>query len=526
MAAFATAKEMCALMMVSDRSAKGISAWGFPESLLGQRRMAFCLWCLAEQPSGILEIEDLTRHQRYWRHPIVVEDRVRFYAGFPLVSNRRIIGAICVADRSPGSLNSDQMHTLRCLAEAAAAMIVQGQSMNPQDTYVLCRAEQRCWTVLVCSDVLGKLHHGLDLFTALELELPAGVPGETDMYTYALGGKCFDVVLRGKCGGLKRIRFIPTVPKGDTSIFAQQGLREQPTYLALVQDASLGDDMTSGVTIIERTGQHAGVVFGDMLGQGSFGTVYEAQWQNRHVAVKVIANVAEAAEPIEAIIGKELRHPHVVETYSFERNPNKRGEAWILLEFCGGGSLLQAVRQGVFKDAARQGGFIMEKVIATALQIAQGMEYLHSRDVLHSDLNCSNVLLTTEGSVKISDFGLSRAFCGQTQATETFGTLSHAPPELVGKGKLTKGADVYAFGVMLVELTRGEKAYQGLQQFQIMYAKLCTDLKSYQLNSPEGTPEPLVSLGRACMQRDHKLRPPFPEVVARLQALQNTVASS
>ena len=55
MAAFATSKEMCALMMVSNRSAKGISAWGFPESLLGQRRMAFCLWCLAGQPSGILE---------------------------------------------------------------------------------------------------------------------------------------------------------------------------------------------------------------------------------------------------------------------------------------------------------------------------------------------------------------------------------------------------------------------------------------------------------------------------------------
>ena len=525
MAAFAASKEMCALMMVSNRSAKGISAWGFPESLLGQRRMAFCLWCLAGQPSGILEIEDLARHPRYWRHPIVVEDRIRFYAGFPLMSNRRIIGAICVADRSPGSLNSDQRHTLQCLAEAAAAMIMQGQSMNSQDTYVLCRAEQRCWTVLACSDVLGKLQHGQDLFAALELELPAGVPGEADMYTYALGGECFDVVLRGQHGELKRIRFTPTVPKGDTSFFAQQGLREQPTYLALVQEASRGD-VLSGVTIIERTGQHAGVVFGDMLGRGSFGTVYEAQWQNRHVAVKVIPNVAEAAEPIEAIIGKELRHPHVVETYSFERNPNKRGEAWILLEFCAGGSLLQAVRQGHFKDVSREGGFIIERVVVTALQIAQGMEYLHSRDVLHSDLNCSNVLLTSEGSAKISDFGLSRAFCGQTQATETFGTLSHAPPELIGKGKLSKGADVYAFGVILVELTRGERAYQGMQQYQIMYAKLCTDMDSYRLSFPDGTHESLVSLGRACMQQDHKLRPSFPEVVARLQALKNTIASS
>ncbi|CAK0768637.1 hypothetical protein CVIRNUC_003584 [Coccomyxa viridis] len=262
-----------------------------------------------------------------------------------------------------------------------------------------------------------------------------------------------------------------------------------------------------------------------MLGRGSFGTVYEAQWQARHVAVKVIPNVAEAAEPIEAIIGKKLRHAHVVETYSFERNPHKKGEAWILLEFCGGGSLLQAVRKGTFKDAAGRGGFNIARVVGTALEIAQGMDYLHSRDVLHSDLNCSNVLLTTEGAAKISDFGLSRAFCGQTQATETFGTLSHAPPELVGKGKLSRGADVYAFGVMLVELTRGERAYQGLQPFQVMYAKLCADKESYQLTFPEDTPEPLVSLGRACMQRDHKLRPPFPEVVARLQALRSRVAT-
>lgn len=514
MAARATTKDMCALMLISNRSAKGISSWGIPEAVLGQRRMAFCLWCLAGQPPDYLEIDDLARHPRYWRHPIVLEDRVRFYAGFPLCSDGQPIGAICVADTSPGLLTDDQRETLRCLAEAAAHMIVQGQGMNPRDAHVLCRAERRSWTVLVCSQSLAELIHGQDLFAGLELELPTEVPEEANMYTCALGRECFDVVARDRKGALTRIRFTPTSPQGNT----QQGSRDAPGYLALVQRADEGERL--GVTRVEGAAQHTGVIFGNMLGRGSFGTVYEAQWQNRQVAVKVVPNVAEAAEPIEAIIGKELRHGNVVETYSFERNPAKKGEAWILLEYCGGGSLLQAVRRGDFKDAAGPGGFSQARVLRTALQIAQGMEYLHSRDVLHSDLNCSNVLLTAEGLAKISDFGLSRAFCGQTQATETFGTLSHAPPELVGKGKLSKSADVYAFGVMLVELTRGERAYQGLQQFQIMYAKLCTDTNSYRLTFPDGTPEPLVSLGRSCMQREHKQRPSWPEVVARLQALQ------
>ena len=517
MAALATSKEMCALMLIANRSAKGISAWGFPDALVGQRRMAFCLWCLAEQPPNHLEIGDLTRHTRYWRHPIVVKDRVKFYAGYPLCSNRETIGAICVADKSPGMLSDEQKDTLHALAEAATHLIDRGQSMNSPNAHVLCRAEQRGWTIIACSDVLGgKLHCGQDLFTGLQIEPPTEVPG-LGMYACALGRECFDVVAIGEGGGFNRIRFTPTVPKGAASQCTHQGSRERPTYLAMIEVISQSENLTSGLTIIDSPGQRAGIAFGDMLGRGSFGTVYEARWQDRHVAVKVIPNMEEAAESIEAIIGKRLQHAHVVETYSFERNPEKKGEAWILLEFCSGGSLLTAIRRGDYRDASDPGGFNMAKVVGTALQIAQGMEYLHAHDVLHLDLNCSNVLLTADGTAKISDFGLSRAFCGQTQATETFGTLSHAPPELVGKGKLSKGADVYAFGVMLVELTKGERAYQGLQQFQIMYAKLCTDMDSYQLSFPEGTPEPLVTLGRACMQRDHKLRPSFSDVVSRLE---------
>jgi len=86
--------------------------------------------------------------------------------------------------------------------------------------------------------------------------------------------------------------------------------------------------------------------------------------------------------------------------------------------------------------------------------------HLHSVDVLHADLNGNNVLLSKpdpEKSVfhaKVSDFGLSRSYHGHTTiATQTYGTVTHMPPELLIDGRLSKAANVYAFGVMLWELT-------------------------------------------------------------------------
>lgn len=88
--------------------------------------------------------------------------------------------------------------------------------------------------------------------------------------------------------------------------------------------------------------------------------------------------------------------------------------------------------------------------------VACGMQYLHSRNVLHGDLKAANVLLSSNqlapfGEVaKVSDFGLSRSLNnGQThRSTRTVGTVSHMPPELLRVGKKSPAGDVYAFGVM------------------------------------------------------------------------------
>ena len=104
-----------------------------------------------------------------------------------------------------------------------------------------------------------------------------------------------------------------------------------------------------------------------------------------------------------------------------------------------------------------------------AHDIASGMAYLHSRQVLHGDLKCENVLLaeapesSTEVVVaKVADFGLSRNLVvGQTHlSTQSHGTVTHMAPELLERGRLSRASDVYSFGILLWELVNRKRPFE------------------------------------------------------------------
>ena len=99
----------------------------------------------------------------------------------------------------------------------------------------------------------------------------------------------------------------------------------------------------------------------------------------------------------------------------------------------------------------------MHAVYETLLEVACAIDYLHNMDILHADLNGNNVLLVScnrgarRFTAKVSDFGLSRMVNDVVQ-TGTTGTPTHMPPELLADGDLSKGTDVYAFGVIMVRV--------------------------------------------------------------------------
>ncbi|KAK9865056.1 hypothetical protein WJX84_001824, partial [Apatococcus fuscideae] len=165
------------------------------------------------------------------------------------------------------------------------------------------------------------------------------------------------------------------------------------------------------------------VKVGPLLGAGSYGRVYKGTWQGATVAVKVIEHMQTAKTAptidgtktlLEAIVSIELSHPSVVHTYKFDTipvmtsrlDPAKQAaasaaggsiplETWLVLEWCDQGSLQAYVDKGSFRKDPMRGTVHMTNLLATAKEIAGGMAYLHSQDLMHGDLTASNILLAS-----------------------------------------------------------------------------------------------------------------------------------
>jgi WD40 repeat protein len=198
------------------------------------------------------------------------------------------------------------------------------------------------------------------------------------------------------------------------------------------------------------------------LGKGGMGVVYLA-WQtslNRPVALKMVRAGAQAGPEerarfrLEAEAVARLRHPHIVQVYEVGEVD---GCPYLALEHVDGGSLAQQLTGAPLP--ARQAAWLVE-VLARAIHAA------HQKGVIHRDLTPANILLTTDGTPKITDFGLAKLVVGGgptlTRRGAVLGTPSYMAPEQA-EGKVeTVGpaADVYALGAILYECLTGRPPFK------------------------------------------------------------------
>ncbi|EFN50522.1 hypothetical protein CHLNCDRAFT_29026, partial [Chlorella variabilis] len=150
-------------------------------------------------------------------------------------------------------------------------------------------------------------------------------------------------------------------------------------------------------------------------------------------------------------------------------------------------------------------------ILLCLLDAARGLEYLHSCNIMHGDLKPQNVLLKTAGNdrrgfvCKLGDFGLSRML-PETQThvnTGSYGTVTHASPELLTDGRLTKASDVFAFGILLWELVTGLRLFPDMHHMQIIVQ---VTQKGYRPPIPADFPPPLADLVRRCWAEDPRAR--------------------
>jgi serine/threonine-protein kinase len=201
-----------------------------------------------------------------------------------------------------------------------------------------------------------------------------------------------------------------------------------------------------------------------LVARGGMATVYLAEDNrlDRKVAIKVIhphlANDKSFREKFvrEAKIAARLSHPNLVNVFDQAED----GEVvFLAMEYVSGITLRDALDKFGALSASRALD-VFEPMVA-ALAAA------HAAGVLHRDLKPENVLLSDDGKVKLSDFGLARPISAQTQTGAVVGTVAYLSPELVSRGVADARSDIYAAGIMLFELLTGKQPFQGEQAVHV-----------------------------------------------------------
>ncbi|XP_053817746.1 tyrosine-protein kinase ABL1 isoform X4 [Vidua chalybeata] len=204
----------------------------------------------------------------------------------------------------------------------------------------------------------------------------------------------------------------------------------------------------------------------------------------------------------EAAVMKEIKHPNLVQLLGVcTREP----PFYIITEFMTYGNLLDYLRECNRQEVNAV------VLLYMATQISSAMEYLEKKNFIHRDLAARNCLVGENHLVKVADFGLSRLMTGDTYTAHAGAKfpIKWTAPESLAYNKFSIKSDVWAFGVLLWEIaTYGMSPYPGIDLSQV-YELL---EKDYRMERPEGCPEKVYELMRACWQWSPSDRPSFAEI--------------
>ncbi|PAN21673.1 hypothetical protein PAHAL_3G482700 [Panicum hallii] len=267
------------------------------------------------------------------------------------------------------------------------------------------------------------------------------------------------------------------------------------------------------------------------LGSGTFGTVYYGKWRGTDVAIKRIKKSCFAGRSSEqekltndfwreAQILSKLHHPNVVAFYGVVPD-GTGGTLATVTEFMVNGSLRNVLlRKDRMLDRRRK--------LTIAMDAAFGMEYLHSKSIVHFDLKCDNLLVNLRDPqrpiCKVGDFGLSRIKRNTLVSGGVRGTLPWMAPELLNgsSSRVSEKVDVFSFGIVLWEILTGEEPYANMHCGAIIGGIVNNTLRP---PIPENCDPDWRKLMEQCWSANPDARPSFTEVTDRLRAMPSVLQS-
>ncbi|XP_040949961.1 serine/threonine-protein kinase STY46 isoform X2 [Gossypium hirsutum] len=247
------------------------------------------------------------------------------------------------------------------------------------------------------------------------------------------------------------------------------------------------------------------------LASCSYGDLYKGTFYGQGVAIKVL-RMEHLNENLrreftqEVNIMRKIQHKNVVQFFGACTTPPN---LCIVTEFMSGGSIYDLLHK-------QKSGFKLPLLLKLAIDVSEGMSYLHQNGIMHRDLKAANLLMDENGVVKIADFGVARVQAQTGVMTAETGTYRWMAPEVIEHKPYDHKADVFSFGVVLWEMLTGKLPYENLTPLQAAVGVVQKGLRPV---IPQHTRPKFVELLERCWQQDPSLRPEFSEITNLLEDL-------
>ena len=194
------------------------------------------------------------------------------------------------------------------------------------------------------------------------------------------------------------------------------------------------------------------------IGSGGMSDVYKATdlKLNRAVAIKVLKSEYSNEKNfvskfrMEAQSAAGLAHPNIVNAYDVGED---RGVHYIVMELVEGITLKKYIE--------RKKKLEIRESIEVAMQVARGIEAAHKQHIIHRDIKPQNIMISRDGKVKVTDFGIARASSSQTISSNTMGSVHYISPEQARGGYCDERSDIYSLGITLYEMLTGRVPFEG-----------------------------------------------------------------
>ncbi|RGY99426.1 Stk1 family PASTA domain-containing Ser/Thr kinase [Clostridium sp. AM58-1XD] len=207
----------------------------------------------------------------------------------------------------------------------------------------------------------------------------------------------------------------------------------------------------------------------ERIGSGGMSDVYKAKCHklNRMVAVKVLKEEFCSDEgfiskfKMEAQSAARLAHPNIVSVYDVV---DEGVLHYIVMELVEGITLKNYI--------AKKGHLDVQETIGIAIQVAQGIAAAHDQNIIHRDIKPQNIIISRDGKVKVTDFGIAKAVSSQTMSTTAIGSVHYISPEQARGGYSDARSDIYSLGITMYEMITGRVPFEGDNTVTVALAHL------------------------------------------------------